>query len=665
MNEKVRVYKTLDKLPLLYIEVEGIAPPFDLEVYLDSKLVNSFTSKKNNNILDIEQSGTYHVLVNNSKTSLKSNQVCLYPDDFNQSSEKEKKITKLKGTEPVFDEIKSFYIEIKVLKEDLKSLNKIAEALDVKTKLQRKKINTDSFHASHSIHHYEYYEIHQKMDRVKAVEICQKIEELDSVVYCSIVPVTDNLPPPNLNMRKDPLLSDNTNRSDTPDFSELQKYLDEPQGMNIRSVWDKEITGQSVTIRHLDFGIYRNHEDFQGGNITVVTSRDESSDCNHGTASTGCIAAAKNDFGVTGIAHSSSYFFYDTGDVDKILEQANAGDIVSLDIQFKSEGKLIPVISSKHWWDTIKNMVEKKVIVIMAAGNGALDLSDTSVCTDYGDSGAILVGSSYPDTGKKLTSSNYGHYSSLINSWGTSVTTTGYSSLQKLPGNNRNYTLDYSGTSSATPLCAGALALLQSYAKQQGVVLTPGVMKDILTESNYTEGVHQKIGKRPNVEQLLTIIDRMILSPLVDTDPFPPSTNYSNHNVFFFTDVDYMNSIFIDYTNSEIMNSGVVAHYAHEGPVSLEWKNPGEATLKLPVIDREGDVYIVYLQASKYDEDDNSFTMNSTADGLVQYNLVLKFNYSENKYLPAGEYRGILPLYIKSWEYPEYSLPLKINVTIE
>ncbi|WP_345994340.1 S8/S53 family peptidase [Sodalis praecaptivus] len=65
----------------------------------------------------------------------------------------------------------------------------------------------------------------------------------------------------------------------------------------------------------------------------MVHSRSETEDCNHGTASTGCIAAAKKDFGVTGIAYGSDYYFYDTGDLDLIVRDAIPGDIVSLDIQ--------------------------------------------------------------------------------------------------------------------------------------------------------------------------------------------------------------------------------------------------------------------------------------------------------------------------------------------
>ncbi|MBO1916405.1 S8 family serine peptidase [Providencia rettgeri] len=74
----------------------------------------------------------------------------------------------------------------------------------------------------------------------------------------------------------------------------------------------------------------------------------------------------------------------------------------------------------------------------------------------------------------------------------------------KTPGNERNYTDRYSGTSSATPLCSGALALIQSYAKQHQIILSAWGMRELIRKSTYTEGVNDGIGYRPNVNQLLT-----------------------------------------------------------------------------------------------------------------------------------------------------------------
>nr|WP_249324654.1 S8 family serine peptidase [Enterobacter mori] len=282
--------------------------------------------------------------------------------------------------------------------------------------------------------------------------------------------------------------------------------------MNIRAVWDRGEDGTFATVRHLDFGVYRNHEDL-AGNITVVSSRDETKNCDHGTASTGCIAAAKNGRGVTGIAHGCQFYFYDTGNMDWIVRDAQPGDIVSLDIQLLANGQYIPVTGSKSWWDKINTLVSNGVVVILAAGNGGLDLgSSSSAFADNGDNGSMLVGACNHKDGRRSYFSNYNHATSLINAWGDwSVTTTGYGTLQKLPGNERNYTNNYAGTSSATPLCAGALALIQSYAKRHyGVFLNSLEMRELIINTGSREGQGDGIGYRPNVLAATQYLDAMM-----------------------------------------------------------------------------------------------------------------------------------------------------------
>ncbi|WP_159420947.1 S8 family serine peptidase [Pseudomonas syringae group genomosp. 3] len=478
--------------------------------------------------------------------------------------------------------------------------------------------------------------------------------------------MTDNLPPPKLNTSEKPEKYLES-LSETRDFSEMQTYLDAPHGMNVRDAWSSGHSGESVAIRHLDFGIYKNHEDFQGGNITVVNSRDETNDCNHGTASTGCIAAGNNRLGVTGIAHSSSFYFYDTGDIGKILEQANPGDIISLDIQWLVNGVHVPAIAIKSWWDTIYNLTEKGAIVIVAAGNSGVDLSDTSICPDFGDSGAMVVGACASSTGRRRSSSNYGHHSSLINSWGEHVTTTGYGALQNLPGHDRDYTDSFNGTSSATPLCSGALALLQCYAKKQGFVLTAASMKQLLSKSDYTEGIYDLIGRRPNVTQLFTHID-MALLPVNQENPFPASANYINHNAFFDFNLDSEVKINFDYRFSDIKNAGFITYYSTEGPAELEWYSYGYSNVKIPVFDSNNQRSVIYIRAYKM-IGQSAFTMNSAADMQGQspgkFDLVLKFVAEDNKHLPSHNYKGVLPLYIKSWTIPDYKLPIRINIFID
>lgn len=348
------------------------------------------------------------------------------------------------------------------------------------------------------------------------VLLSKELEKLDYVLMCSVIPDTSEMTPPVLPPFEASVCSEYKIITDepTPDFVPLQTYLQPTsgniKGMNVLSAWHKNETGRAATVRHLDFGVYRNHEDLEG-NITVVNSRPETQDCNHGTASTGCIAARADTSGVTGIAHDCDFYFYDTGDLPKIVSDAMPGDIVSLDIQLRRDGKLLPVLDNRAWWDMINALTKSGVVVIMAAGNGGLDIGNASGnMNQYGDSGATVVGACYHSSGRKIYFSNFNHSTSLINSWGDwSVVTTGYGSLQRKEGNNRNYSNNYSGTSSATPLCAGACALIQSYAISNfGICLDSYEMRKLIYETGSSEGEQDKIGKRPDVAAALAYLDK-------------------------------------------------------------------------------------------------------------------------------------------------------------
>ncbi|MFK0268815.1 S8 family serine peptidase [Pseudomonas asiatica] len=328
---------------------------------------------------------------------------------------------------------------------------------------------------------------------------------------------------------------------------------------------------------------------------------------------------------------------------------------------------LLPVIGFRSWWDAILNLTEKKVIVILAAGNGGLDVGNTAICPDFGDCGGLLVGACYPTDGRKYGFSNFGHYASLINSWGGEVTTTGSGDLQTLPGNNRNYTAKYHGTSSATPLCAGALALIQSYAKQQGTLLSPAAMKAILALSDNNEGLPDKVGKRPNVKLAMTQVDEMLVAPVAGEDPFPLPSTFMHANVRFEYDRDSVVTVPFDFRNAGLLNAGLVTFYAEEGPSKLEWYSYGVSQLKVPITDEYKNVRILYLQANKVIPG-NIFTMNSAADIKNQpswgFDLRLTCRWLDNMYLPQGKYHGLLPLYVKQYS-GTFTLPVKIRIQVD
>ncbi|MDR5771154.1 MULTISPECIES: S8 family serine peptidase [unclassified Caballeronia] len=423
----------------------------------------------------------------------------------------------LKGGHRLYDNIEEYYIEVKFEPGGLNKLRREAAAamplfLGSKGALTFSPVYSPGTLKKRGREHFaEFYRIAGSIPKDQLIPLALELETRDYVIYCSVTPNTAGMAPPESPPRdgaatraESPPLAPN---SATPDFASQQTYLEGGMGMNVRSAWKAGATGYAATVRHLDFGVYRNHEDLR--NITVVTSRPETDNCNHGTASTGCVAATANGFGVTGVAFDCRFYFYDISDIDRLVSDAREGDVIGLNIQFMWNSKLIPVIDNKSWWDKIYALYQLGATVILAAGNGGLDLSRPGVINDYGDCGGLLAGACDHSTGRREYSSNYGHHTSLINSWGDwSVTTTGYGDLQALPGNDRNYTSKFSGTSSATALSVGAVAVVQSHSLYKfGVMLHAGRIGAILALTGAAQALEDGIGHRPDVGMATQFID--------------------------------------------------------------------------------------------------------------------------------------------------------------
>src|SRR5688572_29630820 len=85
-----------------------------------------------------------------------------------------------------------------------------------------------------------------------------------------------------------------------------------------------------------------------------------------------------------------------------------------------------------------------------------------------------------------------------------------YGDLQDCDAHQRKYTRHFSGTSSASPVVAGAALLVQSVVKtERGAPLSPVELRALLAEtgSPQTDGPHgpesQHIGPRPDVRRAL------------------------------------------------------------------------------------------------------------------------------------------------------------------
>ena len=340
----------------------------------------------------------------------------------------------------------------------------------------------------------------------------------------------------------------------TPDFTARQIFLDPaPVGVDARYAWTLP-GGRGAGVRVFDCEWNWNfaHEDLlqnQGGCVVGTPIADD----NHGTAVQGIICGDRNVFGITGIAPDA--FFYGAafnpiptaqairGAADRLRE----GDIILLEIHragprfnFTAPQGQRGFIAIEWWpddFDAIRYAINKGIIVVEAAGNGAENLDDPIYSVrpagfpatwtnpfnrNNRDSGAIVVGAGAPPPGthgrnwgpdrSRLDFSNYG---ALIDAqgWGREVTTTGYGDLQGGGNKNQYYSDMFSGTSSASPIVVGTLASTQGVLKAYGrIPLSPARAREVLraTGSPQQDGPAgprtQRIGNRPNLRQIIPLV---------------------------------------------------------------------------------------------------------------------------------------------------------------
>jgi len=352
----------------------------------------------------------------------------------------------------------------------------------------------------------------------------------------------------------------------TPNYTNQQIYLN-PAPVGIDAVYAQTLPGgygDGVKVADCEWGWVFTHEDLAANKNVVskliagVNDLEQSLFFDHGTAVAGIISGALNDYGVTGIApratFSASSFKGPAETKSTIFEAAKKlgpGDILLLEIQRSGPNPPAPPPNSNvdwgnmpvEWWpddlEAIQSAVTKGIIVVEAAGNGYQNLDD-NIYDSYPpfgstwknplnpinkSSGAILVGAGNPPPGTHGISADpytskpfvdrsrckFSNYGSRVDcqGWGQQVTSTGYGDLQG-GDNNKKYTDNFSGTSSASPIVVGALAAVQGILKKaKKPLLTPSRALSLLRSTGSPQQdspdapKSQRIGNRPDLRMLL------------------------------------------------------------------------------------------------------------------------------------------------------------------
>lgn len=380
--------------------------------------------------------------------------------------------------------------------------------------------------------------------------LAEAVESLTQVIRAMPVPLPMPLPTP-------------------PNYQSNQGYLassaSTPSGIDAVYAWTQTGgTGTGVTVCDIEYDWNYNHLD-----ITQALGSQLRSTCStglpaawqhHGTGVIGMLSANNNGWGITGICYGASLrtccsltgtYPPGTWDLPGALTTAiagmTAGDVILLEQQWDyssstSTDQFIPI----EWWGSqdgavqtanavyaaIQNAVGSGIHVIEPAGNGSYNLDSL---TWYGDSGAIVVGAGGVYTGgtytegdlQRLSFSSYGNRVNL-QGWGENVYTTGSGDLYSSEGLNYYYTSQFSGTSSASPVVAGAVACCVGYWTHglgyTASSLTPSTLRSILVNTGTAQITPPSgnIGPRPNLQAAFSALAAM--TPTPGPTPTPTST---------------------------------------------------------------------------------------------------------------------------------------------
>lgn len=333
----------------------------------------------------------------------------------------------------------------------------------------------------------------------------------------------------------------------TPNYQNSQGYLSPaPLGVDANFGWTIPAgTGQGITIIDLENAWNENHEDFciDPNYILNGTTPGIGSDFNHGTAVLGEMVGQNNGYGITGIvpdANAGVHSWAAGGSFGNTIMisslSINQGDFVLLEVHIpgpnhtggNSQFGLVPCEWNISAYFAIQNATGDGRIIIQAAGNGEQNLDAPEYngwFSKTNDSGAVIVGAGTPSSNSPEWFTNFGETVDL-SGWGSGVYTTGYGEITFGTSDiNQEYTNSFGGTSSASPIVAGALASLQGFYKNASggmATLSALDLRDLFKASGSPQSQSFKqIGPRPNIQGAYNLLGGTIQGQITDSNGNP------------------------------------------------------------------------------------------------------------------------------------------------
>jgi hypothetical protein len=282
--------------------------------------------------------------------------------------------------------------------------------------------------------------------------------------------------------------------------------------------------GAGTTLVDVEYDWIFDHEDLDLPSTSVIDEAQvqdpfPDSEADHGTASLGVVAGKRNGIGVTGIAPaarllvapvSTEEFGYNLPRaIGLATGRLGPGDVLLLEQQMPvcETDYFGPVEWAQPVWDAIATATALGIIVIEPAGNGPINLDRLSCAgrfdRDQRDSRAIIVGAGRPGSRDRAGPSAYGRRID-VQGWGTGVASAGFGDAFDPGDPRRRYTANFSGTSSAAAMVAGAVLSIQGALKAQGLgVASPVEMRRALTLTGTAQSGADPIGPQVNIAAAL------------------------------------------------------------------------------------------------------------------------------------------------------------------
>lgn len=298
-----------------------------------------------------------------------------------------------------------------------------------------------------------------------------------------------------------------------------------PVGIDSRYAWNVPGgDGRNTGFVDLEQGWNLNHEDLVDARITLISGRNYAYFA-HGTSVLGQVLMVDNNKGGVGHvprARGRVVSQHQPGGYNTAAAILSAAGVMSAGDVLLLEAQETDPVSGKYYWpvsvadanyDAIRLTTALGITVVEAACNGSYDL-DAYVnlngkrifnrsSPDFRDPLSIMVGggsSTVPHT--RLWYSNYGSRVDTY-AWGENVDT---ATTNADGTDNHAYTTTFNGTSSASPIIAGAALTVQGIAvADSGVKLSPARLRNLLSSygTSSKNPASDRIGKMSDLKEII------------------------------------------------------------------------------------------------------------------------------------------------------------------